>query len=101
MKELNKTWIDTWPVDVEYLLKINFDDDDPDFGVAAVPPDVRKKSQLSAIIKAAKKTNHLDIAEAAKDKDADPIKLYGMLQKDDEIQSIPHQKIDDSFMVLV
>jgi hypothetical protein len=99
--ERNKTWIDAWPVDVEYLLKSSFDDDDPDFGVDAVPPDVRRTSQLSAIIKAATKTNRLDIAEAAKAKDADPIKLYEMLQKADKIESLHHQKIDDPLAVLV
>jgi hypothetical protein len=97
--ELNKTWIDAWPVDTEYLLKSSFDDDDPDFGADAVPPDVRRKSQLSAIIKAATKANCLDIAEAAKAKDADPIKLYGMLQKA-EIESLRRQKIDDPLAVL-
>jgi hypothetical protein len=53
MKE--KTWIDTWPVDEDYLLKISFDDDDPDFGVEAVPPAIRKKDQLLTIVKVATK----------------------------------------------
>jgi hypothetical protein len=99
MKE--KAWLDTWPVDEDYLLKISFDDDDPDFGVEAIPPTIRRKDQLLTIVKVATKKNHLDIAEAAKAKDADPIKLYRMLQEVAEIESLPNQKIDDSFAVLV
>ncbi|GHT52611.1 hypothetical protein FACS1894106_1700 [Spirochaetia bacterium] len=95
IKEMsNNTWLDKYPVDIKYLLEISFDDNDPDFGVDAVPSDVRRKSQLSAIIKAAIKTNNLNIAEAAKNKNADPIKLYGMLKRADEIEALPQKMIN-------
>jgi hypothetical protein len=96
-----KTWLDDYPVDELEILEMNFDNDDPDFGVESVPPDVRRKAQLSSIIKVAQQMKKFDIAEAAKEKDADPIQLYGLLKMADKIKSLPFRKVNNSSEVLL